>query len=54
MVTDRKCGDEGTTCVYAFVRQSQFHHPARLTKQPLIMIAAGTGIAGLIGICHRR
>lgn len=41
--------------VYAFVRRSTFHLPThRALSQPVIFIGPGTGVAGPLGLCHRR
>ena len=37
-----------------FVRKSNFHLPLRHKTRPLIFIGPGTGVAPLIGFCHRR
>ena len=37
-----------------YLRESSFHHSNRYHTRPIIMIAAGTGIAPFIGFMHRR
>lgn len=45
--------DVGTR-IPVFVRKSNFHLPLRHKTKPVVMIGPGTGVAPLIGFCHRR
>ncbi|KAG8348797.1 putative cytochrome P450 reductase [Trypanosoma vivax] len=40
--------------VTAFVRKSSFHLPTKCGGRPVVMIGPGTGVASMIGFCHRR
>ena len=50
MLSNSAVGDK----IPLFVRKSNFHLPLRSKNRALILIGPGTGVAPLVGFCHRR
>ncbi|KEG10924.1 NADPH cytochrome P450 reductase B [Trypanosoma grayi] len=40
--------------ITAFIHKTSFHLPKKCGGRPVIMIGPGTGVASMLGFCHRR